>query len=140
MVGNEEMNQEASIDGGLVNEHGTITVSEKVITALVAAGAAQIEGLGQKRSSVTEDVGRIFGSKHHGVSIEFSGNEVRVTLKIAVKQGYPVHEVAKKTQKKIKEDVESKTGLQVNSVDVYVQKLQEIEEEVTKSGPADTED
>ncbi len=139
MVGNEELKQEASIDGGLVNEHGTITVSEKVVTALVAAGAAQIEGLGQKRSTVTEDVGRIFGSKRRGVSIEFSGNEVTVTLKIAVKQGYPVHEVAKKTQKKIKEDVETKTGLQVNSVDVYVQKLQEIEDQKTKPASTDSE-
>jgi len=121
LVGNEE------IDGGVVNDKGTITISEKVVTAVVAGGAAQIEGLGQKKSSVTEDIGRIFGSQRRGVSIDFNGNEVSITLKIAVKQGYPVHEVAKKTQKKIKEDVESKTGLRVNSVDIYVQKLQEVE-------------
>ncbi len=129
----EEVEDKGRIDGGLVNEHGTITVSDKVVTGVVAAGAAQIEGLGQKKSTVTEDIGRIFGSKRRGVTIDFDGNEVAITLKIAVKQGYPVHEVAKKTQKKIKEDVESKTGLTVKNVDVYVQKLQETETEVTET-------
>jgi len=140
MVGNDELETSKNVDGGLVNENGTITVSEKVVTALVASGAAQIEGLGQKKSSVTEDIGRIFGSKRRGVAIEFSGNEVDITLRIAVKQGYPVHEVAKKTQKKIKEDVESKTGLNVNRVDVYVQKLQEIDEEKVETLPPEEEE
>ncbi|MBS3812275.1 MAG: Asp23/Gls24 family envelope stress response protein [Candidatus Acetothermia bacterium] len=129
----EEVEEMGQIDGGLVNEHGTITVSDKVVTGVVAAGAAQIEGLGQKKSTVTEDIARIFGSKRRGVSIKFDGNEVEITLKIAVKQGYPVHEVAKKTQKKIKEDVETKTGLTVKNVDVYVQKLQETGEEVNET-------
>lgn len=140
MALNEETEEMGPIDGGLINEHGTITVSEKVVTGVVAAGAAQIEGLGQKKSAVTEDIGRIFGSKRRGVSIEFSGNEVSITLKIAVKQGYPVHEVAKKTQKKIKEDVESKTGLTVKSVDVYVQKLQEAATEMSEVADEKEED
>jgi uncharacterized alkaline shock family protein YloU len=128
MAENDELVGSEEIDGGVVNDKGTITISEKVVTAVVAGGASQIEGLGQKKSSVTEDIGRIFGSQRHGVTIDFDGNEVSITLKIAVKQGYPVHEVAKKTQKKVKEDVESKTGLKVNKVDIYVQKLQEVEE------------
>lgn len=127
MAENEELVGTKEIDGGVVNDKGTITISEKVVIAVVAGGASQIEGLGQKKSSVTEDIGRIFGSKRRGVSIDFDGNKVSITLKIAVKQGYPVHEIAKKTQKKIKEDVESKTGLKVNKVDIYVQKLQEVE-------------
>lgn len=127
MAENDELVGSEEIDGGVVNDKGTITISEKVVIAVVAGGAAQIEGLGQKKSSVTEDIGRIFGSQRRGVNIDFDGNEVSITLKIAVKQGYPVHEVAKKTQKKIKEDVESKTGLRVNGVDIYVQKLQEVD-------------
>jgi uncharacterized alkaline shock family protein YloU len=65
---------------------------------------------------------------------------VSITLKIAVKQGYPVHEVAKKTQKKVKEDVASKTGLKVNSVDIYVQKLQEVESPQKELIPEETEE
>lgn len=127
MAENDELVGSEEIDGGVVNDKGTITISKKVVIAVVAGGAAQIEGLGQKKSSVAEDIGRIFGSQRRGVNVDFDGNEVSITLKIAVKQGYPVHEVAKKTQKKIKEDVEDKTGLRVNGVDIYVQKLQEVE-------------
>jgi uncharacterized alkaline shock family protein YloU len=142
MAENDELVGSEEIDGGVVNDKGTITISEKVVTAVVAGGASQIEGLGQKKSSVTEDIGRIFGSQRRGVTIDFDGNEVSITLKIAVKQGYPVHEVAKKTQKKVKEDVESKTGLKVNKVDIYVQKLQEVEqasEELIPEEPGEEE-
>lgn len=136
----DEKLEDQRIDGGLVNEKGTITVSEKVVTAVVAGGASQIEGLGQKKSSVTEDIGRIFGSQRRGVTIDFNGDEVSVTLKIAVKQGYPVHEVAKKTQKKIKEDIEEKTGLKVNHVDIYVQKLQVEDEDIPEEVLPDSSD
>lgn len=139
MAENEKI-EDQKIDGGLVNEKGTITVSEKVVTAVVAGGASQIEGLGQKKSSVTEDIGRIFGSQRRGVTIDFDGDEVSVTLKIAVKQGYPVHEVAKKTQKKIKEDIEEKTGLKVNHVDIYVQKLQVEDDSVPEEVLPDSSD
>jgi uncharacterized alkaline shock family protein YloU len=140
MAENDDLGSD-EIDGGVVNEKGTITISEKVVTAVVAGAASQIEGLGQKKSSVAEDIGRIFGSQRRGVTIEFDGNAVSITLKIAVKQGYPVHEIAKKTQKKVKEDVEDKTGLTVNRVDIYVQKLQEEKEELTEELiPDETED
>lgn len=131
-MGENDQLEGKEIDGGLINEKGTITVSQEVVTSIVAGGASQIEGLGQKKSSVTEDIGRIFGSQRRGVTIDFDGDEVSITLKIAVKQGYPVHEVAKKTQKKIKKDVEDKTGLKVNRVDIYVQKLQAEKKEVTE--------
>ena len=140
MAENDELVGSAEIDGGVVNDKGTITISEKVVTAVVAGAASQIEGLGQKKSTVAEDIGRIFGSQRRGVSIDFDGNEVSITLKIAVKQGYPVHEVAKKTQKKVKEDVESKTGLKVNSIDIYVQKLQEVERPQEELIPEETEE
>lgn len=129
MGDNDEFEVE-EIDGGLINDKGTITVSQEVVKSVVAGGASQIEGLGRKKSSVTEDISRIFGSQRRGVTIDFDSDEVSITLKIAVKQGYPVHEVAKKTQKKIKEDVEDKTGLKVNRVDIYVQKLQTEKEEI----------
>lgn len=139
MAENDEFGNN-KIDGGVINDKGTITISEEVVTAVVAGGASQIEGLGQKKSSVAEDIGRIFGSQRRGVTIDFDGNEVSITLKIAVKQGYPVHEVAKKTQKKIKEDVEDKTGLDVNKVDIYVQKLQEEKGNTEELIPEDTEE
>lgn len=139
MAENDEFGNN-KIDGGVINDKGTITISEEVVTAVVAGGASQIEGLGQKKSSVAEDIGRIFGSQRRGVTIDFDGNEVSITLKIAVKQGYPVHEVAKKTQKKIKEDVENKTGLDVNKVDIYVQKLQAEKGDTEELIPEDTEE
>jgi|GEM_PF-536821 len=138
----EEEKGDGQVDGGLVNEDGVITISEDVLTAVVASGASQIEGLGEKKSSVAEDIVRIFGSRRRGVEIDLDGDSVSITLKIAVKKGYPVHEVAQKTQEKIKEEVENKTGIQVRKVNIYVQKLQltgeehpVLESEAEEEGP-----
>ncbi|MFW6422074.1 MAG: hypothetical protein ACOCZX_04515, partial [Candidatus Bipolaricaulota bacterium] len=55
-------------------------------------------------------------------------------IKIAVREGYPVHEVAQKAQHTIIEEIESKTGLQINKVDIYVDKLQVPEESSGDNG------
>lgn len=115
-------------DGGIRTEHGLITVSEEVVSTVAASSASKIEGLGEKESKLTEDISRIFGSRRRGIDLELEQNEVEVVLKIAVKHGYPVHVVARKAQDQIAKAIEEKTGLVVNSVNIFVQKLQESKE------------
>ena len=121
-------------DGSIQTEFGLITVSENVVSTVAASSASQIEGLGDKESKLTDDISRIFGSRRRGIDLSLNKNEVEVVLKIAVKHGYPVHVVARKAQDQIAEAIEEQTGLKVNSVDVFVQKLQESKEgEIEKS-------
>ena len=115
-------------DGSIQTEFGLITVSENVVSTVAASSASQIEGLGDKESKLTDDISRIFGSRRRGIDLSLNKNEVEVVLKIAVKHGYPVHVVARKAQDQIAEAIEEQTGLKVNSVDVFVQKLQESKE------------
>ena len=123
-----EATQQQLADGTIVNQQGKITIAEDVITAVAASSASQVEGLGEKKSNVTEDISRIFGSRRKGVTIELEENEVSIALRIAVKYGYPVHEVAKKAQETIGNEVKKNTGLDVKKVDIYVNKLQMPEE------------
>lgn len=122
----DDNNQQDRItpDGTVMESEGHISISEDVIVSLAASAASQVEGLGEKQSSVTQDIRRIFGNRRRGIEIELHQNSVDISVKIAVKQGYPVHEVARKAQEKIRDEVSSNTGLTVSRVDIYVQKLQ----------------
>ncbi|MFP4589170.1 MAG: Asp23/Gls24 family envelope stress response protein [Candidatus Acetothermia bacterium] len=120
--------------GSIRTEDGTIRIDEGVIMSVAASAASQVEGLGEKKSSVAEDIRRIFGSRRRGIQLTLKENTVDLAIKIAVREGYPVHEVAQKAQHTIIEEIESKTGLQINKVDIYVDKLQVPEESSGDNG------
>lgn len=128
-------------DGSIQTEYGLITVSEEVVSTIAASSASKIEGLGEKESKLTDDINRIFGSRRRGINLQMDENEVGVVLKIAVKHGYPVHVIARKAQDQIAKDIEEKTGLDVKTVDVFVQNLQESEEgEIKRSETGNSSD
>lgn len=131
MAPEEEIKEETvrKKEGEIIEELGRITVAEEVIASIAATAASEVEGLGEMKSSVTEDLVGIFGSKRKGVETTLSEDGVSIALKVAVKYGHQIHEVAKNIQKRVKEKVEKTTGLSVTKVDVLVEKLQISEEE-----------
>lgn len=108
---------------------GEIEISKEVITSIAAVAATEVEGLGEmdEGSGVLSGVFR--RGEKRGVETQLEDGEVTVLLKIAIKYGYPVHKVAKKVQEKVKGEIENMTGLEVNQVNVDVQRL-EFEEEI----------
>lgn len=125
----------AEINYGSTMNRGEIEISKDVITTIAAVAATEIEGLGEMRGSA--GLSGVFqrGDKK-GVETELEDGKVRIILKIAVRYGYPVHEIARKVQQKVKQEVESMTGLEVSEVNVDVQRL-EFEEEFTEDSIAE---
>jgi uncharacterized alkaline shock family protein YloU len=66
-------------------------------------------------------VGEILsGRRAKGIRVERFGDAVRVVLNVSVTYGKPVPEVADQAQRAVREAVASMTGLEVETVDVYV--------------------
>ncbi|TVR89797.1 MAG: Asp23/Gls24 family envelope stress response protein [Trueperaceae bacterium] len=61
------------------------------------------------------------GRRAKGIQIEREGNEVDVSLTVAMSYGAEIPKVAKRAQKSVREAVASMTGLHVRSVDVFVE-------------------
>lgn len=108
----------------MVQAGGKVEIAEEVIRTIAALAAAEVEGLGGMEGSVADQVVGIFGSRQKGVETEVSDGSVRISLKIAARYGYPLHELGRQVQEKVKRDVEELTGLEVSAVDVYIQRLQ----------------
>ncbi len=112
----------------LVDELGKITFTEPVLSALVHQAVSRIEDLdvsvvGEGKGKLG-DLAGVFGGRQKGVHVELRPEGVHVTMTIAVRYGQPIHEVARRIQRRVKEEVEGMTGLTVAGVDIYVQAIQ----------------
>ena len=111
-------------------EEGKISISKEVITSIAGLAAAEVEGIAPPKGG---EFPKGEGVKRY-VETEVGEGEVKVNIKVAVKYGYPVRDVAQKLQEKVKEEVERMTGLRVSSVNVEVAKLLFPEEEKAEEG------
>ena len=103
---------------------GQINIAEEVIASIASIAASEVEGLADvKQGAIAEIVG-IFGGKQKGVDVRLDEKgQVHVNLKVTVAYGHPIHEVARRIQQKVTEDIRAMTGLEVEGVNIYVKDL-----------------
>ncbi|MDR1157944.1 MAG: Asp23/Gls24 family envelope stress response protein [Oscillospiraceae bacterium] len=99
------------------DENGTIHISEDVVASIAALAATEVEGVASL-STGTEWLGR--KNLTRGVKIVLEERRTSLTVSLSVRYGFPVQTVARQVQEKVREAVESMTGLTVTGVDVNV--------------------
>ena len=102
-------------------EKGNISISEDVVTVMVTAAIAEIEGVAGLANPTSTDIAEFFGIKNaaKGVKIAAEDGTLTVDVVIMVRYGYGVTVVAKKVQEQVAASVESMTGFKVR-VNVHV--------------------
>ena len=101
------------------DKRGEVKVSNAVISVISGMALNEIEGV----YSISEDKETGNYSKKllsKGISIEEEGEKIIVTVKIIVKYGYDVNEVARNVQLKVKDALENMIGFDVESVSIVV--------------------
>ena len=119
--------------GGAVKSDGTelgqIRVHENVIAAIVRKTACGVNGVKRIAGShFVDNIAEIIGSRKIGdraISVVLDGNNVSIEVKINLIYGAHIPTVASKVQSSITTEVESITGLNVTSVTVVVQELED---------------
>ena len=82
-------------------------------------------------SSFVDNIAEIVGSRKisdRAIAIKLDEDKVEIELKINMKFGYKVPEVASEVQTVIIEQVENVTGMNVVGVNVVVQEIEEVTE------------
>ena len=102
-------------------EKGNISISEDVVTVMVTAAIAEIEGVAGLANPTSTDIAEFFGIKNaaRGVKISAEDGQLTVDVVIMVRYGFGITVVAKKVQEQVAASVESMTGLKVR-VNVHV--------------------
>ncbi len=101
---------------------GDIQIADDVIAIIAGLAATEVDGVAKMYGNITNELIGKLGMKNlsKGVKVLVTPDEVKVDLSLELKYGYSVLEVSKKVQEKVKQALETMTGLDVKSVRVRI--------------------
>lgn len=109
----------------VVSSGGTVYISENVIANI--AGSAVMECYGligmASRKQLKDGIAELIGKENlrRGIEVQQGEDGLQVNLHIIVSYGTKISEVASNVQSKVKYVLQEMLGLQVGSVNVFVQ-------------------
>ncbi|SRR6056297_2314420 len=117
------------------NKIGNVKIADDVVSVIARIAADEIDGITGMTTSFTSGFKEIVSGKtaSKGIKAQIVENEVTVDAYIKVKYGVNIPEVAKKVQKNIKQSIENMTGLDVISVNIFVQSVSFVVEETLEA-------
>ncbi len=106
----------------ITTDGGKISISEDVISVISAIAAKEVEGLAAMGGNLLGGLSDILAKKNQGkgVKVEFGDNGLVIDVHITVKFGVKIREVSLAIQEQIKNAVETMAGLNVDTVNVFV--------------------
>ena len=115
------------------SEMGDIRIHESVIASLSRRAVLAVPGVSRLAgNSLVNNIAEIVGSSRmqsRNISIILGDeNNVAIEIKIVMTFGFCIPDVAAKIQKAVIEEVEKTTGMNVTSVNVLVQDIEDISE------------
>ena len=101
---------------------GDIQIADEVIAIIAGLAATEVEGVAKMYGNITNELVSKLGMNRlsKGVKVLVTPNDVKVDLSIELKYGYSVMKVSEKVQEKVKQAIETMTGLEVSVVRVRI--------------------
>jgi len=101
---------------------GDIQIADEVIAIIAGLAATEVDGVAKMYGNITNELVSKLGMKNlsKGVKVLVSPEDVKVDLSVELKYGYSVMEVSAKVQEKVKQAIETMTGLTVSMVRVRI--------------------
>lgn len=116
---------------------GEVKIHENVISSLARRATLEVEGVSRLAGSLLVDnIAEIVGSRRmqdRSITVQMGdNNRVALEIKLNIKFGYRLPQVAGAVQKAVISSIESTTGMTVSKVDVLVQEVEPEEEPETE--------
>ena len=111
------------------SEIGEVKIHENVISSLARRATLEVEGVSRLAGSLLVDnIAEIVGSRRmqdRAITVQMGDdNRVALEIKLNIKMGYRLPQVAAAVQKSVISAIESTTGMTVSKVDVLVQEVE----------------
>ena len=110
----------------LLEENGSINISEEVIAAIAVGAVREVEGVSGMMTNLGGSVTDLVNNKKNahkgakGVKIDMTGTALSLDLYLTVQFGHPIPEVAENVQKAVASAIEAMTGCSVEAVNIHV--------------------
>ncbi len=104
------------------NEQGDIIIANEVIGVIAGLAAMEVDGVASMAGDATKELISKVSKKAlaKGVKVDITDDVVVLVLSLNIKYGYHVMQISQKVQEKVKNAVETMTGLNVTSINVRV--------------------
>lgn len=105
--------------------NGQIQISDEVIAIIAGTAAVETEGVSLPSSAPVSTMKGFFGKKNQskGVKVTVEENTALIELELTVKFGINIKNVCEEVQQKVKNAVETMTGLTVSNVNIIVSEI-----------------
>lgn len=101
---------------------GEVQIADEVVTIIAGLAATEVEGVSSMGGNITNELVSKLGMKNlsKGVKVEVLDGVVTVDLTLNIEYGVNILETSKKVQEKVKNAIESMTGLEVADVNIHI--------------------
>ena len=106
-----------------VNGDGGVNISEEVVGIIAGLGAFEVEGVEPLAGNLTADTISKAGQGKLAKAVrvvDADPGKIVVRMAINMKYGYEIPKVSGMVQEKVKQAVETMTGLEVTAVDIRI--------------------
>ncbi len=105
-----------------IEQVGQIQIADEVIAIIAGIAATEVDGIEGMSGNFTGGIAEILGKKNlsKGVKVTVGEREVSVDLFVVIKFGVTIPEVALTVQKRVKNAIETMTGLTVIEINVNI--------------------
>ena len=113
---------ENTINNEIFDNNGNVNISDEVISVIASLAASGIKGVAGMAGGAIGGFAELIGKKNpsKGVKVVKEDDKLTIDLAIIVEYGAKIPDVAWELQDKVKNEVESMTGLSVATVNVSV--------------------
>jgi len=121
----DEMNVNGGAQPAEEIDVGSVKISPDVISAIAYVATTEIEGVAGMAQNITGGIAELLGKKNvaRGIKVEVTDGAAFIEAYIVVQYGAVIPEVTAKLQERIKQNVETMTGMTVEQV---IEKLENI--------------
>ena len=110
-----------------MNELGNVNISQEVVATIAESVVSEIEGVnslvgGTSKNEIVKFFQNV-SSGGKGIEVEVGETECTLDLYIVAKMGYKLPALAGEIQTKVVKAITEMTGLKVQAVNVYIQKI-----------------
>ena len=101
---------------------GTVKIADELLPIIAAFAATEVDGVSSMSGNLTHDIVRKMGFRTlgQGVRTNVEDNRVQFELSLNIDYGRSIAEVGKEVQERVKNAVETMTGMEVGSVKVRI--------------------
>jgi len=110
----------------VVSDLGAVKIHKEVIAAIASIAVSETDGAIKLKSDLRSSLSEFLGKKDYpGITVVFDKtNQVTLEVRINVKYGYHIPEVAGKVQENIRTSIEKMTDLHINDININIQGIE----------------